>query len=398
MDSSFIKLNNTLTEALSVGDLKNTQISYYLSVQLSPNETYLQITNNADGIVFNGTYSVEVIDSCENVLADVTNNVFIEQFTGSNGITQCAIEYVNLTVDYYGRAVMFRFTNTTNNQKWYTNPLKITNKEIEKTIRFDYKNYEDIQGFSYEVAPYYQAIRLYCEYVKPVDNSEVGEYYQISTQNTISTRLLLKTAHNYSLDYINLQTYYALKVLFAHDEIYIDTQRVTTNPLLKEDERKGRTNLIPCNFTLYKNRDEIFIYSYQIFDGFLLVSTYVEDNAVETTCSVDADLVMTFNVPIGINTGTITIIDTLDSSVDATYTEADMVIVDNTLTILGVFGTGNDISANGSYHINVSSNLIYSLGTLIDYPGISDITTWNFVFSVGMYEGTDYNNDDYLTG
>jgi len=148
MDYSFIKLNDSLEQAISVGDFKNTQISYYTSVQLSPTESYLQKTNSPTGIVFNLTYSVEVIDECENVLADITPNVFINQYIDAGGLPQCDIEYVNLTVDFYGRAVIIRFTNTSTGTKWYTNPIKITNKEIEKTTRFDYKNYENLEGFA----------------------------------------------------------------------------------------------------------------------------------------------------------------------------------------------------------------------------------------------------------
>ena len=396
IDYSFIKLNDSLEKAISVGDFKNTQISYYTSVQLSPTESYLQKTNSSTGIVFNLTYAVEVIDECENVLADITNNVLINQYIDAGGLPQCDIEYVNLTVDFYGRAVIIRFTNTSTSTKWYTNPIKITNKEIEKTTRFDYKNYENLEGFAYEVSPLYQSIRINAEYVKPLDESEVGEYYQISTKNTISTRLLEKTAHSYSSQGLDLQTYYALKKVFAHNEIYADFIRVTTNPTLKEDDRKGRTNLIPATFKIYRNDLDVYTYDYQIFEGFELVSTYTQDDGYYTVATVDADLEMVFNIPITLGTGTIGIYNTFTSTLVIQYTEADMVVVGNTLTIANVFGTGNDIGVNGNYFVLVSSGLISALG--IEYEGISDLLDWNFVFSAGMYEGTDYNNTDYLIG
>jgi hypothetical protein len=394
MDYSFIKLNDSLEQAISVGDFKNTQISYYTSVQLSPTESYLQKTNSPTGIVFNLTYSVEVIDECENVLADITPNVFINQYIDAGGLPQCDIEYVNLTVDFYGRAVIIRFTNTSTGTKWYTNPIKITNKEIEKTTRFDYKNYENLEGFAYEVSPLYQSIRINAEYVKPLDESEVGEYYQISTKNTISTRLLEKTAHSYSSQGLDLQTYYALKKVFAHNEIYADFIRVTTNPTLKEDDRKGRTNLIPATFKIYRNDSDVYTYDYQIFEGLNLVSLYASPGGYYTTCSVDPNLEMVFDIPITLGTGTIQIYNTFSSTLVVGYTEADMVVVGNTLTIADVFGTDNDVPANGNYYILVSSGLVSALG--IEYEGISSLLEWNFVFSLGMYDGTDYDNNEYL--
>lgn len=398
MDRSFIKLNNTLAEALSLGDYKTTQIAYHFSVQLSPTESYLQITNNATGVVFNGTYKVETIDRDGKVLDDVTPNVFIEQYTDSKGVTQCAIEYINLTVDYHGRAVMLKLTNTTNNNSYYSNPLKITNKNIEKTIRFDYKNFNSLEGIDYQIVPYYQSIRIFCEYVGVIDNSEVGEYFQISTGNTISNRLLEKTAHDYVLERIDLQTYTALKKTFAHDEIYIDNIRVSNNPLIKENGRVGKTNQFGASFNLYRNESDIYVYDYQIFSGGLsLVSTQVAMDSVYTTCTVDPNLEMNFNVPVELGVGTIKIYDALGSlpiTPLVTYTEADMTIVSNQLSIPNVFGDGNDIPSIGSYYILVSPGLVSAIG--IPYVGIVNDTEWSFVFSVGQYQGTNYDNNEYL--
>lgn len=390
MDNSFIKLHNSIAEALSLGDLKNTQISYYTSIQLLPNEGYLQKTNIDGGISFQGDYKVEIIDQCNTVHADITSNVFINEYIDSRGQNQCDIEYVNLTVDFGGRAVILKFTHTISDVVYYSNPIKITSKQSYKTIRFDYRHFEELDGVSYQNSPLIQSIRLNCEYSSPKDNSEVGEYYQISQRNTISTRFLEKTSHDYICNEIDLFAYNRLKKLFKHSYIYIDSEMVTNNPLLKEDGRKGMSNLFSANFNLYKNEDEIYTYDYQIFEGLIINSEFTPQGAY--TLSILPDIIsMTFNTDVVLGEGTIKIYNSSDVLIH-TYTENNLTVLGNVLS-----GTGLQtyITVNSDYHVKVSQGIVNYIG--VPYDGIDDDTTWVFRVTDGQYNKLQFNNSQFIT-
>ena len=390
MDNSFLKLHTSIDEALSVGRYKTTQISYYSNIQLSPNETYLQITNVENGIAFNSNYEVNVIDSCGNSLKDITDNVFIEQFSDSNGLQQCVIEIVNIGEDFYGRSVILRFKNTVSEDYYYTYPLKITDKDIEKTIRFDYRNYETIDNIDYTNAPYTQSIRLKCEYVKPKDNSEVEEYYQISRGSTISARYLEKTSHEYLLDSIDIFTYDRLKKMFKQSVIYLDNVRVTNKPLLVEGERKGRTNILSANFDCYLDNEDIFTFSYQIFEG-LNVASYTP-KGIYSQSTVFLFYTIAFNYAPILNTGTIKVYNSSNVLLH-TFTESDMFVSFNSV-LADATGTPVQTLVNGDYYVHVSSGLASLLGET--YEGVNDNVTWIFTVQDGDYSDLDYSTD-YLT-
>lgn len=385
-----------MSNALSDDPFKDRQMTYYTTLQLSPTESYLQMTNYSGGISFGGNYEVRIVDSCDNELADVTDHVFIEEFTDANGNTQCKIEFVYLNEDFYGRAVFFKFSHTISGQNYYTKPIKITNKEIEKTYRFDYTNSGNLLGLSYEVADCHQSIRMRLKYVTPINDTQVGEYYQLSNQRTISTRILPKLGEKYLLENLDEFTFQRLQKLFEHNEIYMDNKRITTNPVLNPGERKGQSNLMTGEFDAYRDNDDIFTFEFQVFDGFTYTSLYPADGGAYTLAGISADLTMTFTTSITLGTGTITIYDASDNSVVATYTQSDMSVSTDTLTIAGILGTGNDVGANGDYYVLVSQGLVDSVLGL-EFEGISDPTEWNFTIQDGDYANADYNSSDYLT-
>ena len=390
MDNSFIKLHDTIKDALSPGDLKNTQLVYYTSIQLLPTETYLQITNISGGISFQGDYKVEAITNCNTVLADITENVFIEEFTDDNGETQCVIEYVNIGQDFFGRAIILKFTHTISDVVYYTNPIKITAKNEEKTIRFDFSDYEKKEGFDYENAPFKQSIRIYCEYTTPNNKSEVGTYYQISNGNTISTRKLKSRSHSYICNNIDLHTYNALDSLFNHSEVFIDGEMVTDSPMVEPDERKGQSNLFSASFELYKNEDSTYNADFQIFEGVEISANDFYPSSSYTLSTLQDDITIQFNVNINKHSGYVTIYDSSNSVVHS-FTEDDIVVSSNVATISGLL---THITSNDDYYIKISDSLFSYIN--VYYEGISD-ESWSFRVVDGMFNNLQFNNSQFLT-
>ena len=394
MDYSFLKLYNSVDDALNDTEFKDAQISYFLSIQLSPNETYLQITNSPTDLTFSSNFNAYVVDSCDNVLKDISNNVFMEDFVDVNGITQSKIEIVNISQDFFGRAVFLKFVALDSNVVYYTRPIKITDKDIHKTYRFDYTNNLNLYGISYEIALCTQSIRLVFKFSGFNNDSEVGEYYQISTSNTISTRLLKKISNNYSIERIDTFGFERLQKLFEHDTIYIENQRLTNNPILEPGDRIGQTNIFPSSFNGYINKEDTFDFAFQIFVGLLLleVSPYGDLNMCDTGGVLDA----TFSVDIIIGQGFLKLYDASDNSLVNTLDENECYL--SSSNVLSAAGLTTYVESGNSYYVTISSGLVIASGLGIIYEGFLDTVTWAFLVSDGEYDEDEYNNDEYVVG
>jgi len=263
MDYSFIKLSKIIDSE----NPKISQINYSDCVQLLPSESYLQISNNIDGIAFDTDYAVYVVD-CENTeLADITTNVSIFEFTDIKGIQQIAFEINFLNVDFGFQPVRLKFVKTTGSDVWYSNEILITEEAEEQTTRFDYKANGYFHGISYDVVDFYQSIRLRCFFDRLDNETEVKDYYQISKGNTISTRALFKELSHYKFVNIDSFVFRRINILLIHDIIYIDGLRMTNKTNVKGSERLGYSNLSEGEFSAYINQSDPFTFRYQIYES-----------------------------------------------------------------------------------------------------------------------------------
>ena len=392
MDYSFLKLYDSMSGSLNDNKFKDANLLYQTSIQLFPDEAYLQITNYDGGISLGFDCDVFVVDCFDNVLADITNNVFIDQFIDVNGFTQCKIEFINLNVDFHGRKVMIKFKINSSDAVYYTKPIKISHKESVRTYRFDYTSNRNMEGISYVNAVAYQSIRLALKFTGYSNNSEVGEYYQISTGNNISTRFLRKMGENFIAQNIDIFTFERLQEVFMHDIIYIDGKRLTNKPILEPQEQIGNTDLIKANFTAYLNESDTYEYEFQVFDG-LVLSNYNPFGLYLTGFQIEG-LSFDTNINIELLTGSLRVYDSSDTLI-YDFNESDMVL--NSDTQLKIISTGTPVQnlANGTYYVNLDAGLVTGLGVLNE--AITDSTTWTFTITDGDYSSNDYNTNDYFT-
>jgi len=272
VDLSFIRLKPTLSEALRTDRYTNSEFVSNDSIRLSPNETYLQITNLADGFSFDGNYDVWVITPCGEELQDITENVLISEFVATNGTQQFSFEIVNTGVDHYYREVCLKFVHTVSDSVLYSNPFLITDYMNHETVRFDYRDYGVFEGVDYTNANKYQSIRLVGYYQNPTDDTEVKNYYQMSTSNTVSSRSMIKKGANYLANKINAFTYERYNFMLNHNVIYINGERITNKTIIKSAERQGLTNWQASSFTVYLNPNDTYNAPLQIFGDWVFVS------------------------------------------------------------------------------------------------------------------------------
>jgi hypothetical protein len=378
MDYSFIKLSKTIDSE----NPKISQINYSDCVQLLPSESYLQISNNADGIAFDNDFAVFVVD-CENIsLADITTNVSIFEFTDINGVHQIAFEINFLNVDFGFQPVRLKFVKTTGSDIWYSNEILITEEAEEQTTRFDYKANGYFQGISYDIVDYYQSIRLRCFFDRLDNETEVKDYYQISKGNTISTRALLKEVTNYKFVNIDPFVFKRINVLLIHDIIYVDGLRMTNKTNVKGSERLGYSNLSEGEFSAYINNNDLFTFDYQIYEGLKII----ENNPVGqiSLYAFFNEISFSLNKPVTVNPiaslinlkdglGNILFsYDYLDLSFDGVYYNID---------------TSAFIPAIGSYTVEIPKGLFSS--TL----QTTDFYSWTFNIVTGDYSDSDYSSD-----
>lgn len=393
IDYSFLRLKDNIADAKNIGDSPTTTHYFFNPIQLIPDKTYLQITNYDGGISLTSDCEVFVVDCDDNVLADITNNTFIEEFVDNNGNNQCSIEFVNLTVDFYRTTVLIRFNQLTSDAVWWSNPINITAYQSNKTVFFKYKNYDDFMGIGYSNANKWQSISLSMYFDIPIDETETEDYFQISRNNTISARALIKLFERYQIEQINRFTFERLNILLKHELIYLDDVRVTNKPVVNSDDRQGDSNIFETNFTVAKNYNDISFYDYQIFTGLELTQTFPDGTYVLSILPPDGRII--YNLDVTLNTGTVTIYDASDNSVVSVFTESDMSVNGTFPNRIDIPNFTADIIYNGNYYVHISAGLVSALG--IDSAIVNDNTTWTITTQDADFNDSDFNNVDFLT-
>lgn len=385
IDYSFIRLKPTLNEALAIGNSPTAQEVYNYQIQLTPCESFLQISNLDSGIAFDGDYRAELIDCEENVFADITSNFTIYEFIDKNGVNQIAFEFAKINVDLGFKEVLLRLTHTTGIDVYYSNKFIITNESKHETTRFDYKSYSYFKGISYDVVDLYQSIRLNYWFDQVENETEVSDYYQISNGNTVSNRALYKQKENYKSEYTNRFVYERSNIMLISDVIYIDGIRVTNKPQVTAGERLNYSNIFEGSFSCYKNYDDTYTPTYQITDELGLIS--YSPNGSYTLVSLPNEINGSFNRNVTLGSGTIIIRKASDNSIIQTFTENDVDLVDNSFTVdISGLITENDI-----YTVTISKGLF--LSGCESFDGIQ----WSFSTSLGSYNNTQYKSTQYFT-
>ncbi len=280
IDYSFLRLRDNLADAINLNESPANTFEYIGQVQLLPTETYVQISNSPTSINLS-SWEAHLVDACGVEVLDITNNMFITNFIDSNGRSQIVWEFIN-RFEYWSKPLSIRFTETSNGLTWFTNLFVSTADESELTVRFDYKNNKYHYGTEYERADYYQSIRLLCYYKNKINESERTEYHQITTDITVPTRNIRKIKERYLLDDLDDWSSLRLETLLSSNQIYIDDSRSYSTTPLEFIEGELDSNIALHEMIVNKDYTDTFTFSFQIFEGFNLSSTYVLDDAFYT--------------------------------------------------------------------------------------------------------------------
>jgi hypothetical protein len=371
-DYSFLRLEDTLSKALDTNPSRIATIGRFDQVQLLPSETYLQVSNNPNGIAFDGNYNVFICDLCGNELQNITSYVAINDIL-FDGIPQIEFEIAPTPYDFYKKPLTLKFVHTVSSAIWYSSPFVYTNYNGHKTTRFDYLTIQ---------SALFQSIRLACYYTNPQNESQSKEYVKIDGQK-VNSQVIITELESYYFNYCNGFNYRRLNRVLASPIVYVNGNRKTNRFTIEAGTPIGDTDLFSFEFDIAVNYDETFTPFYQIFEPFNFDRLIPRDNNFFILASNPASISIRFNRNIIAGVGNVRIFK--DGVLFDTIPQNELTFNDNE------FIFANPIIANGEYYILITEGLVTSV--FGESFSINDITVWNFSILAGEYSNVNYNSE-----
>lgn len=396
-DYCFLRFIDNFDKAKSLGNNDLAKFKYDSQIHLNPTENYSIITNVNTGISFNNNFKVYLVNCDNDILNEITEKIFIEEFThNETGLKQCKIEILQLNLDYITDLVYIRLDHTiVGGISYWSNPFIISEYDINETKRFDFKNYRNLDGTCYEVASIYQSIRLKCIKLKNTFTS-TSESYTAMEGFKLTSSLTKTKFHEYLMEMNNDFIYDRMQYLLSHDIIYIDNIRITDKQTYENDDKySNSTNVSQNKFKVAVDVTDVYNYEYQIFEEFNVINKIPEGNLsianYNTITSNSTSYKLSFNKPI----------TSIDNSIFGKLYKDNVLfgLFDHTKFTI----SGNDVlinvssfpvTQNGYYYLTIQENVI--LSNTEKFQGFSE-NKMNFTISDGDYNSDDYDNNDYNT-
>ena len=397
MDNSFLRFLTDFNKAKDLQNSKTNDFDYDIQIHLKPGESYSLITNCPDGIAFDNLYKAYIVDCNNTVLLEITNNVFIEEFTNSEtGLQQIKLEIVKIPGDFYTDLCFLRLDhNILSGNQYWTNGFLLSEYDINETLRFRFKNYSNLEGTNYSVANIFQSIRLKCLKVNITFTSSKQQY--TTFQGLVNTSRLIKTKYyEYIFDICSDFIYERLIYILSHDIIYIDSVRVTEKQTFENaDKISDTTNVSQNKFKCAVNELDIDSDNYQIYQKQELLVVNKTPSGIYNQVSYNSATanntiaILEFNNNVSILPGDIEILLYVNGVVSL-----ELFIINIVLNVVRIDLSGSTININNDISITVEANKIYfdTQDGREFFKGIVQ-GEWTFKIVDGDYSTSDYSTD-----
>lgn len=380
MDLAFIRFYlNDFYSALQGDDSNAVTIRKDAYIWQSPCGLFSQYTNVKDGISFVGGIRVDLIDSCENVIQDVTNFFYYDTYV-LNGLPQINWEFGKVGVDYYTKRLFLRITDLVNDNKYYSSGFIITNKDAHLSTEAVYKENTRFKGIPYDLKPMYQRVGFYKCFYKDANNKSNGGEYTQTDGRIVNFRSTTTFGKSYIFDKLDIAIDNRLNEMFNHSILYLNGERSKKIDYTPEDIA-GDTNWKTAVFNV-NPQGETFNLGYQLYEPLTLVIK--SPGGLYTVDSFPTDVSGEFNKPITLGVGTIKIFDEFNELI-ITFTQDNITVVGNEFTIDNL---GFDPILK-SYYVIISEGLFKGQGC--DTFKISSITDWTFRIANAQYNKPQYS-------
>ena len=384
MDLGFVRLYlNDFQSALKGDDSNDVRIPKYAYVQLLPCGIISQFSRCKDGVSFVGGIKVELIDSCEIVLENVTDFFAYDTFI-QDGLSQINWEFGKVGKDYYYKPLFLKITDLINNNVYYSSRFLMTNMDSELSTNFVYTENTRFRGIPYDIKPFYQQVRFYkCFYKDSANTSNLKEYTQTSGR-IMNYRNITTFIKSFTFDKLDIAIDNRMNEMFAHSIVYANDERIKLQSY-ESKEIVGDTNwksaIIKVN-----PQEEYFSLDSQLLENLTLELT---PSGIYTVDLFPDDIIGTFYNAVTLGVGTLKIYDEFNTLI-TTFTEDDITLVDNEFTIDNSAFT----KTLKSYYILISDGLFKGSGC--STFKITDPNDWTFTIIGGEYDPEDYDTtNDY---
>ena len=281
MDYSFIKFYKSLSEAVQNENqpIVDSSLMYTGFLAVPTKKTISQITNSDTNISFVGDIQVDLIDSCGTVVLNVDNNFYYNSFQDENGIWQINWEFGYVNQDFYTKPLHIKITDTSNQNKWYSNAILVTDYNSHLFSEFVYWSNSKIYNIRYDLTSNFkQRIFLVnCFDHTPQNKSEQGQYTQISGLQ-VQYRKIITRLRKYLIDSIDSFINDRLDALFGHPFVVLNSEYVRISDF-KIDERLGNSNLMKAEF-LANPQGSYYTYENQLFPILTVLDLFIENGAI----------------------------------------------------------------------------------------------------------------------
>jgi hypothetical protein len=374
LDKSFLRLVTDFSVAKSEM-MVNSQYINKDTIVLSPNSKYLQISNSLTNIAFDDSYIVSLVDCADNVMLDITNKIYINEFQDINGVYQIAFEIAPIKKDFFNENLFLRFEHTGSDLVLWSNPILVT--DTIQTIRIDYRNFSYYEGISYDRANYFQSIEIAGFFNLP-SSKENTVLTTLSNGDIRRSRTTQELEYTYNIEAIDTFAFGRLMAALNSEVVYINGTRFVTSENVQSDERQGMSNQFATTFKGQFIAIDTYVSSYQIAPALIITSLFPLNSytlsPTTATAIFNNNLVSVSNFKLW-NYDTDALIEDLNSS-----------IFNNTFS--ASFGS----VGLGTYYFTFDA--IDTLGQVLN---VTDKETWKFRIVNPQYKETQYNNNQYIT-
>lgn len=385
MDLGFVRLYlNDFQSALKGDDSNDVRIPKYAYIQLLPCGILSQFSRCKDGVSFVGGIKVELIDSCQTVLQNVTDFFAYDTFI-QDGLSQINWEFGKVGKDYYYKPLFLKITDLINNNVYYSSRFLMTNMDSELSTNFVYTENTRFRGIPYDLKPFYQQVRFYkCFYKDSANTSNLKEYTQTSGR-IMNYRNITTFIKSFTFDKLDIAIDNRMNEMFAHSIVYANGERVKLQSYESKEivgDSNWKSAIIKVN-----PQDEYFTLDGQLLEGFTL-DTFTPSGSY-TVDLFPNDIIGVFNQVFTLGVGTLKIYDQFNTLI-TTFTEEDIIVDGN---LFGIVNSSFVKDLKG-YYVLISEGLFKGVGC--NTFKITNPTDWTFTIGGGQYDPDDYDTtNDY---
>jgi hypothetical protein len=310
MIKPFINLYRTLEEANSFENSQINRFYDFTGVQILPynSNKIIQSTNVSEGIDLED-WTVYVVQ-CDGSRTDITVSFIVEQiFTDSNGKEQILWSLKNVAYDFYTELVYLEIHQSLG-ETFYSNLFLLTNNDSEKVSQVYYKT---------KLKESFQSISAKFWFRQNQKESELKQYYEISTSSTVTQSVKRKSIKKYVTELIDIDTLIKLSDVLESKFMYLDSYRSYLYESVKIPEVTSQENFGTTMIMISQNTNDVIDYDALFYEEPSILPVAVNDTFTVAKTGVSTLLVLandnlgvpptviTYIVQTGITTGVLSI-------------------------------------------------------------------------------------------